>query len=243
MPRPGGEGGAGRPGGGGRSKPLALSLVPALLLAAGFGLLVATSARFRSELVTAGALLRHGDAVGLQDWLLGYGFWAPLVSGLLQVATSVFPPGPSFLLAIANAMLYGAVLGGLLTFVTALGAAAVCFGIARKVGRPGIERLVSRSKLERMDAFMQRHGILAVFLGRLIPFINPDIVSYAAGVTRIGWVPFLLAVGAGAFPSTVFYSVVGAAALEMAGWVILMVAVSTIVPLILLAWFWRRFFD
>ncbi len=242
MPQPGGEREESRQSGRG-AKPLALSLVPALLLVAAFGLLVATSAGFRAELVTAGALLRDADAVGLQEWLLGYGLWAPLISALLQVATSVFPPGPSFLLAIANAMLYGAVLGGFLTFVTALGAAAVCFGIARRVGRPGIERLVSREKLQRMDGFMERHGVLAVFLGRLIPFINPDLVSYAAGVTRIGWLPFLLAVGAGALPSTVFYSVVGAAALEAAGWVIVMVAVATLLPLILLGWVWRRFLE
>jgi uncharacterized membrane protein YdjX (TVP38/TMEM64 family) len=85
-----------------------------------------------------------------------------------------------------------------------------------------------------VDGFMARRGMLAVFAGRLIPFINPDLVSYAAGVTGIRWLPFLLAVGAGAVPSTLFYSVVGVTAVETTGWVVVMVAVATLAPLLLL---------
>lgn len=226
--------------GGGRTKPLALSLVPTLLFGLAVVALVIWSPTFRGEMVTAWDLLRLGEPEPLREWLVEYGAWAPAISAILQVVTSVFPPGPSFLLSIANAMLYGAVLGGLLSFVTALGAAGICFGIARLVGRPGIERLVSAEQLEKMDRFMERRGVLAVFLGRLIPFINPDLVSYAAGVTKIGWVPFLVAVGAGQIPAVIFYSVVGAAAMEFAGWVVLAVMVSAIVPLVLLAVFGRR---
>lgn len=239
MPQPGPD--DTRSGSGGRTKSIALSLVPLGLLLVVFGGALIFSAALRGEMATAGSLLIGRDAEGLRDWLLQFGIWAPVISGLLQVATSVFPPGPSFLLGIANAMLYGAVLGGLLTFVTALIAAAVCFGIARVIGRPGIERLVSEESVRRMDRFMDRRGILAVFLGRLVPFINPDVVSYAAGVTKMRWGPFLLAMGAGSVPATVFYSIVGAAALEFAGWVVLAVVVSTLLPIALLAVLGPRF--
>ncbi len=231
------------PGGRSRTGPIALSLIPAILLAMAFTALMVFSETFRGELVTAWDLLRAGEPDALTEWLLGYGVWAPLVSGLLQLATSIFPPGPSFLLGIANAMLYGAVLGGLLTFVTALLAAAVCFGIARVVGRPGVEALVSPERLARVDGFMARRGVLTVFVARLIPFINPDVVSYVAGVTGLRWVPFLLAVGAGAVPSTILYSIVGATALETTGWVVLMVLGVTFVPLLLLALFGKRVWE
>jgi uncharacterized membrane protein YdjX (TVP38/TMEM64 family) len=92
-----------------------------------------------------------------------------------------------------------------------------------------------------MDSFMERRGLLAVFLGRLIPFINPDVLSYAAGVTGIRWVPFLAAMAAGAFPATVFYSIVGALALDSTVWVVAMVTVATIVPLAILWVFRDRF--
>jgi uncharacterized membrane protein YdjX (TVP38/TMEM64 family) len=228
------------PSSGDRTLPIALSLIPLVLLVLAAAGLVLFSEGFRGELVVAWDLMRAGDPEGVRDWLLGFGGWAPLMSALLQVATSVFPPGPSFLLGIANAMVFGMVLGGLLTFVTQLGAAAVCFGIARVVGRPGVERLVSTESLARVDGFMRRRGVVAVFLGRLIPFINPDLVSYAAGVTGIRWAPFMLAVGAGAVPSTLFYSVIGATALEATGWVVGAVTVSTVLPLFLLLLFRRR---
>jgi uncharacterized membrane protein YdjX (TVP38/TMEM64 family) len=223
-----------------RSLPIALSLLPALVLALGLGIFVVSNPGFRAEAVLAWDLLWEGEPEALQVWLLGFGAWAPIISGLLQFVTSIFPPGPSFILGIVNAMLYGALLGGLLTFVTALLAAAACFGIARVVGRPGIVRLVSEERLARVDDFMERRGVLAVFLGRLVPFFNPDLVSYAAGVTGIRWFPFLVAVAAGALPSTIFYSIVGAAAIETTGWVIGLVAVATIVPLVLLALFGQR---
>jgi uncharacterized membrane protein YdjX (TVP38/TMEM64 family) len=222
-----------------RLKPTLLALIPSLLLAGAFAALLLRPG-FRGEFSTAWSLLLDGDPDPLRTWLVGFGVWAPVVSGLLQIATSVFPPGPSFVVAIANAMIYGVVLGGLLTFVTALLAAAVCFGIARVVGRPGVERLISERSLARMDGFMARRGLLAVFIGRLIPFINPDVVSYAAGVTGIRWVPFLVAIAAGSLPATLFYSLIGATALEASGWVVAMVVLVSVVPLLLFVLFRRR---
>lgn len=188
---------------------------------------------------TAWALLWESDPDRIRAWIVGFGVWAPLASTALQTASSLIPVLPGFVLAIANAMIYGAVLGGALTFSSALLAGACCFGLARALGRPGVERIVSTESLARVDAFMERRGMLAVFLGRLIPFINPDIVSYAAGATAIRWGPFLVAMSAGALPATVFYSVVGAAASERSGAVVLMVTLAALVPLGIL-WLFRH---
>jgi uncharacterized membrane protein YdjX (TVP38/TMEM64 family) len=213
-----------------------------LLVVAAVVAVVLSNPGVRAEFLVAWDLLWDGRPEPLREWLLGFGAWAPAISTLLQVATSVFPPGPSFLLAIANAMVFGPLWGGLLTLAGALVAAAVCFGIARVVGRPGVERIVSEEKLQRMDRFMERRGMLAIFVGRIIPFINPDLVSYAAGVTGIGWVPFLAAMTAGTIPSVVFYTTVGAAAIESAGWVVLAVGAASIVPLLVLLAFRGRLY-
>jgi uncharacterized membrane protein YdjX (TVP38/TMEM64 family) len=44
---------------------------------------------------------------------------------------------------------------------------------------------------------------------RLLPFMSFDYVSYAAGLTSIGWGKFLLATGIGQLPATIVYSYVG----------------------------------
>jgi uncharacterized membrane protein YdjX (TVP38/TMEM64 family) len=221
--------------------PAAVAALPVLSLVLGILLVVGLNPGLRAEFLLAWGLLWDGEPEALRSWLLSHGAWAPVLSVLLQVATSVFPPGPSFLLAIANAMVFGAFWGSLLTLGSAILAAAICFGIARVIGRPGVERIVAPDQLRKVDRFMDRRGLIAVFLGRLIPFINPDLVSYAAGVTRIGWVPFLVAMTLGTLPSTAFYTLVGATAMEATGWVVGAVAVGSLGPLLLLVLFRRRF--
>jgi uncharacterized membrane protein YdjX (TVP38/TMEM64 family) len=222
---------------------VALTLLPTLGVVVGILAIFLLNPGLQGEFREGWSLLWAGEAEGVRSWLLSYGGWAPFLSVALQVATSVFPPGPSFLLAIANAMVFGPVFGALLTFGGALLSAAICFGIARVVGRPGVEKIVSPSNLQRMDDFMARRGMVAVFLGRLIPFINPDLVSYGAGVTAIGWVPFLLSMAAGTVPSTVFYTLVGSLAVEVTGWIVGLVAVSSIVPLAFLVFARRRLYQ
>jgi uncharacterized membrane protein YdjX (TVP38/TMEM64 family) len=136
-------------------------------------------------------------------------------------------------------MLYGALLGGLLTFSTSLLAAAICFGIARVAGRSAVERIVPPLALARVNRFVDHNGGWAVFWGRLLPFINPDVVSYAAGLTRLRWIRFLVPMAAGALPATILYSVLGAAALEAAPSAILIVSAATLLPLLVL-WVLRR---
>lgn len=184
-------------------------------------------------------LLLQGEAEGLRLWLLDFGVWAPIASGLLQILSSLVPLLPGFVLSIANAMLYGALMGGLLTFSTSLLAAGICFGIARAAGRPAVERVVSAQTLARVDRFLERRGWWAVFWGRLLPFINPDVVSYAAGLSRLGGMRFLGAMGAGALPATIFYSIIGATAIRAAPWAIAMVSAATLLPLFLI-WYFRE---
>lgn len=214
--------------------------LPALLLVGALVvLLLFAPESLREEGATAWRLLWRGDAEPLREWILAFGGWGVLISILLQLVTSLFPPLPGFPIFIANAMVWGPWLGGLLSWTTGVGAAAACFGIARRLGRPGVERLVDPKKLARVDGFMERRGVLAVFLARLIPFINPDLASYAAGVTSLGWGPFLLAMSAGSLPAVVFYTVIGVTAVEATGPVLGVVAATSVLPLALL-WFLRH---
>ncbi|TVP50191.1 MAG: TVP38/TMEM64 family protein [Gemmatimonadales bacterium] len=242
RPRPAGAEGEIGTGWRSRSGPVMLALLPTVVVVGGVGALVGFNPSLRNEFLLAWGLLWDGDPDAIRAWMLGFGGWAPVVSAGLQVATSVFPPGPSFLLGIVNAMIFGPLLGGLLTFGSAILAAALCFGIARSIGRIGVERIVSEASLARVDAFMARRGMLAVFLGRIVPFINPDLVSYAAGVTGIRWAPFLVAMAAGSVPSTVFYTLVGTWAVDLAGWVLLVVGLASVLPLLGLILYRRRYY-
>jgi uncharacterized membrane protein YdjX (TVP38/TMEM64 family) len=180
----------------------------------------------RLEIHGAVLLAARADIAPLRDYLLGFGWWAPVISTGMQILTSIIAPLPSFVLAFVNAMLFGWWWGAVLTWTSALLAAALCFGIARTLGRPAVERFVPRGALGRMDRFFLRNGVLAVLIARMIPFINPDVLSYAAGFTPMRWRLFLLSIAVGSVPSTALYSYLGSRGVTSVGWLL--------IPLVLL---------
>ncbi|ATW28663.1 TVP38/TMEM64 family protein [Candidatus Formimonas warabiya] len=149
------------------------------------------------------------DVDAVKAYILSFGWWAPIVSFLLMVFQSVLAPLPAFLLTFANAGLFGWVKGAILSWSSAMAGAAVCFFIARFYGREVVEKLTGRFALENIDAFFKKYGKYAILIARLLPFISFDIVSYAAGLTSMGFWPFFWATGLGQLPATIVYSYVG----------------------------------
>lgn len=87
--------------------------------------------------------------------------------------------------------------------------AALCFFIARYLGREATEKLTSRFALQEVDHFFQEHGKFAILIARLLPFVSFDIVSYAAGLTSMSFTSFFWATGVGQLPATLIYSYAG----------------------------------
>ena len=87
--------------------------------------------------------------------------------------------------------------------------AAVCFYIARILGRDVVEKLTSKAGLQQIDVFFEKHGRMSILIARLLPFISFDIVSYAAGLTSMSFGSFFVATGIGQLPATIVYSYVG----------------------------------
>jgi uncharacterized membrane protein YdjX (TVP38/TMEM64 family) len=162
-----------------------------------------------AALVEAARLLVRGDAGALREAVLAAGAWAPVVSIALMVLQAVVAPLPSSPVTYANGLVFGVWWGSLISWSGALLAAAICFGLGRRLGRPVVERIVSRPALAAADAFLARFGTRAVLLGRLLPVVSFDVVSYAAGATRIPLPGFLVATAIGMIPGTILYSALG----------------------------------
>ncbi len=87
--------------------------------------------------------------------------------------------------------------------------AAVCFYIARILGRDVAEKLTSKTGLSQIDEFFDRYGKNTILICRLLPFVSFDYVSYAAGLTSVSFWSFFIATGIGQLPATIVYSYVG----------------------------------
>jgi uncharacterized membrane protein YdjX (TVP38/TMEM64 family) len=80
---------------------------------------------------------------GIERIAEAWGAWAPVASMALMILHS-FVPFPAELIAIANGMLFGLVWGTLVTWIGAMLGAALAFALARRYGRPLVDRLVAR---------------------------------------------------------------------------------------------------
>lgn len=149
------------------------------------------------------------DVATIKGYILSFGIWAPIVSFALMLFQSVIAPLPAFLITFANAAIFGWVYGALLSWASAMAGAALCFGIARILGREATEKLTTRLALAEVDIFFKQHGKYTILIARLLPFISFDIVSYAAGLTSMHFRSFFWATGLGQLPATIIYSYAG----------------------------------
>ena len=154
-------------------------------------------------------MFASGDFTVVKDFVASYGAYAAAISFLLMIFQSVAAPLPAFLLTFANANLFGWWQGALLSWSSAMAGAAVCFLIARILGRDAAEKLTSRAGLAQIDTFFEKYGKNTVLICRLLPFVSFDIVSYAAGLTSMSFGAFFAATGLGQLPATIVYSYVG----------------------------------
>ena len=145
----------------------------------------------------------------IKEYILSFGIWAPIISFLLMVLQSVIAPIPAFLITLSNAAIFGWVKGAILSWSSAMAGAALCFYIARGLGRDAVEKLTSKFALKDIDGFFEKYGKHTILIARLLPFISFDLVSYAAGLTSMNFWSFFIATGIGQLPATIVYSYVG----------------------------------
>lgn len=154
-------------------------------------------------------MFASGDFTVVKEFVASYGAYAVVISFLLMIFQSLAAPLPAFLITFANANLFGWWQGAILSWTSAMAGAAVCFFVARILGRDVAEKLTSKAGLEQIDTFFEKYGKNTILICRLLPFVSFDIVSYAAGLTSMSFGSFFVATGLGQLPATIVYSYVG----------------------------------
>ncbi len=156
-----------------------------------------------------------------------------LVSAVLGAA---LVPGP--LLAATSGLLFGAVAGTFVTIAASVLSAMLSLLVGRGAGRAEVERRIEdRERAAALVALAQRHGILAVALQRLAPFVPDAPVSYAFGAAGLSLWQIALGTVIGSAPRAFSYTAIGASLddpgsrLAIAGWA--GVAITGLVGLLL----------
>lgn len=150
-------------------------------------------------------LLVARDLPGLRAWGQELGPWAVAGTTVLMIVQAIAAPIPAVFVTWTNSWLFGWFAGGWLSIVQATLAALICFALARAFGEP----LVPDGTSRKMEAFMLDHGVAAIVVARLMPLVPFDLVSFAAGLTRMRAWPFFWATLVGQVPAGLAYSYVG----------------------------------
>jgi len=164
---------------------------------------------FRAAVLGAVAVLSSTNVAAAREYLSSFGMWAPVVSLGMMVLQAIVAPIPGAFITLANAGLFGWVKGAVLSWSGAMAGAAICFGLSRYWGRSAVERLIRGSSLQKADRFLQEHGRWAVLIARLLPIVSFDLVSYAAGLSGMGFWGFFWATGIGQLPFMLLASYLG----------------------------------
>ncbi len=154
-------------------------------------------------------MFASGDFGVVKDFIASWGAYAAVISFGLMIFQSIAAPLPAFLITFANANLFGWWQGAILSWTSAMAGAALCFYIARVLGRDVAEKFTSKAGLKQVDSFFEKYGKSTVLVCRLLPFVSFDLVSYGAGLTSMSFGSFFLATGIGQLPATIVYSYVG----------------------------------
>lgn len=154
-------------------------------------------------------VLTQVDINGVADYIRGFGVYSVIVSFLLMLLQALISPIPAFFITLANAMIWGWVKGVLLSWTSSMAGAAMCFFIARILGRDVVRKFASEGALGAIEEFFKKYGKYAIVVARLLPFVPFDVVSYAAGLTSMGFWQFFIATGLGQLPATIVYSYAG----------------------------------
>jgi uncharacterized membrane protein YdjX (TVP38/TMEM64 family) len=128
---------------------------------------------------------------------------------LAMIIQAIIAPIPSEALLILGGASFGAFMGGIVGSLGETAGAFFSFYISRKGGRPIVKKLLGEKIMDFADKWFQTYGGRAVLIGRLVPVIPFDAVSYGAGLTKIKFSIFFLATFIASFPRAFFYSILG----------------------------------
>lgn len=155
------------------------------------------------------AVLGSANLDRVADYIRSFGGWAMAFAFALMVFSSILAPLPAFMITLSNAAIFGWWQGAILSWSSAMVGAALCFFLARGLGRDVVEKFAGKGALASVEGYFQKYGTKTILVCRLLPFVSFDAVSYFAGLTPLKFWPFFIATGVGQLPATIVYSYVG----------------------------------
>ena len=136
----------------------------------------------------------------LQHFFQKAGFFAPVAYVIFVIAEVIVAPIPGLMLYAPGGLIFGPWLGGFLAIIgNTIGAGISCF-LVRSMGSGWLDRISANTSMDKLQKSLNRRGFWMILFLRLNPLTSTDLLSYAAGLTRIPIWHVMLATGLGMAP-------------------------------------------
>ena len=127
-----------------------------------------------------------------KEFTTNLGFFGYFIVIGYTVLSHVFAPlagTPGVLLGVT---LYGIKIGMVLLYLASLISAGINFYISRKYGRNLVIKLVGKKIMNDVDEFALVEGRQILLISRLLGFSIFEVISYAAGLTKISFKEYII---------------------------------------------------
>jgi uncharacterized membrane protein YdjX (TVP38/TMEM64 family) len=153
-----------------------------------------------------------GGVLDVRETVQAAGIWAPLLFVALHAAIAV-TPFPRTVFTVAAGVLFGSFMGIVLAVAGTTLAASIAFWLVKFVGGRFVERHAHRRGVAWVRARLDRRGLLAMVSLRLIPAVPFSVLNYAAGLSGVRFLPYVIGTVLGVLPGTIAVVVLGDAAI------------------------------
>lgn len=180
-----------------------------------------------------------GGGERLQALVEQTGAWSPLAYVAAKALATIVAPFSGVPLKAASGALFGFTKGFAYSVLGDVIGGCVCFWWARRSGRSVVERFAGTNELNRVDELAYYSGgWRALLFGRLALSPVYNLISLAAGFTKLPFWQYLIVTTFGGIVHTGFIVVLGASV--VLDWKLRLAAYAGIIVLALLAMLGRR---
>lgn len=153
------------------------------------------------------SMMKLLDFEHLSAHLSSYGAWGPLalIAAYILVSLVLFP---ATILTLVGGAIYGPWFGTLYVTLGANLGASAAFFLARLFGFGFAKKILDRH-FPNVEQQIADNGFLWTFTLRLLPVTPFVLFNYAAGLTPVKWVDFMLGSLLGMLPMTFLYVTLG----------------------------------
>jgi uncharacterized membrane protein YdjX (TVP38/TMEM64 family) len=136
------------------------------------------------------------------------GNWTYVLAPLFMIVVAILPI-PAEIPAMMNGMIFGAQVGTAITWGGGLMGAMISFELARRLGRPLAEKIISPGVLAKTDTTAVCAGWPGLLLLRLMPVVAFTAINWVAGLTPLSRWTFFWTTALGVLPGAILFTVTG----------------------------------